>query len=218
MTEGSATPPELVPALAPDGWLGLLLFSASHDLKSPLLTVSLSGELLAGADGDAERARLAFETLQHGVHDLERMLEALMALSRATRRTLEARPVPLQQLLRGQLVLSDDPEATRLLVAADPRPVLEGLAALTNGGATEVRLHRDDTAAQLDVRAAVPLPALPGPSPLAALLGSLEAHAGGVVQALAAVELQLARQAATLRIAGDRVHIGLPLAAGVPAV
>ena len=193
-----------------DDLLGLLLYSASHDLKSPLLTVSLSGEVLAASDGIDERARVALDALQHGVRDMERMLDALMAVSRAQRRPLEAGPVPLQQLLRGQLVITEH-DASRLVVAVDPRPVVEGLGALTGGAPSEIRATVDEGAVLLRLVTPAELPEIDG-SALATLLGSLQSHAGAAVEALAALEVQLQRQGGALLVRGHRAELRLPLA------
>ena len=67
------------------------------------------------------------------------------------------------------------------------------------------------------------LPALPaladpadlaGSSPLAALLDSLKTHAGSVVERLAAIELQAARQGGTLTVVGGRTALRLPRTGG----
>ena len=63
----------------PDLLLEALLYSVSHDLRSPLLTLSLAGELIAESLGARLRedpsnsGLVALDALQHGARDLERM-------------------------------------------------------------------------------------------------------------------------------------------------
>ncbi|RLT39863.1 MAG: hypothetical protein DWI58_12130 [Chloroflexi bacterium] len=77
----------------PDLLVEALLYSVSHDLRSPLLTLSLAGELISESLGDRLRAEpssgiVALDALEHGARDLERMLQALAVVSRARRRPL----------------------------------------------------------------------------------------------------------------------------------
>ena len=69
------------------------LHSVSHDLRSPLLTMSLGTELIADAVvADDDRTALALDSLRSGAKDLERMLGAITLPSRARKRTLTDSP------------------------------------------------------------------------------------------------------------------------------
>jgi len=82
--------------------LDTLLRSVSHDLRSPLLSISLSAELIElGGEGVAEATR----ALRAGVADLERMLQAVTLLSQARRRELNVAPVALGDLLAGRATI-----------------------------------------------------------------------------------------------------------------
>lgn len=56
----------------PDSLVEALLYSVSHDLRSPLLTLSLAGELIEESLGDRLREEssssglIALDALQHG--------------------------------------------------------------------------------------------------------------------------------------------------------
>ncbi len=82
-----------------DTLLGSFLRAVSHDLKSPLLTLSLSAELLGDVFPDDERGRVAREALTHGLRDMERMLDAVTDVSRARRRVLQEQPSRLVDAL-----------------------------------------------------------------------------------------------------------------------
>ena len=100
-----------------------LLASVSHDLRSPLLTISLSAELLQDAR-HAGSEDVALDALREGVRDLGRMLDAVTTLSRAWKQVLSASG-SLADALAGQAV--DDPgvDVTTLTLAADARLVAE---------------------------------------------------------------------------------------------
>ncbi|MCA9849699.1 MAG: hypothetical protein KC461_03530, partial [Dehalococcoidia bacterium] len=91
--------------------LDSLLYAVSHDLRSPLLTMTLSAELLETSLGDevarSEAAKVAFGSMQQGAQDLERMLQTLTLLSRARRKQLEPAQAPLKLILGGYEVTSD---------------------------------------------------------------------------------------------------------------
>ena len=128
----------------PQALIDSLLFSVSHDLRSPLLTILLGVDLLqqtheasASAAGADETATLALESLRNGATDLERMLAALTALSRARRRTLAVAPTPLRMLLGGynvsyESVSLDEVRLDVDLIAA--REALDAFMTAEDGG------------------------------------------------------------------------------------
>ena len=56
--------------------LGAFIRAVSHDMRSPLLTLSLSAELTADVPLADERSRLAREALTQGIDELDRLLNA----------------------------------------------------------------------------------------------------------------------------------------------
>ncbi len=194
-----------------DELLGLFLRAISHDLKSPLLTLSLSAELLADMLPAAEHAQVARDGLTNGVREMERMLDGVTAISRARSRILASHPVPLGDLLSGHIVLSEEEHLGRTFVAVDSRYVAELLTAVAAGRAAEVRLELRGAHAQLTLMLPEPLAELTE-SPLRALLTSLQQHAGTAVGPLAAVQVQLERQGGSIECAEGRLVVRLPLA------
>lgn len=195
--------------------LDALLYSVSHDLRSPLLTLSLSAELIGesvhpGATRESGTATVALDALKSGAQDLERMLHALTVVSRARRRPLEPRRVPLQMLLGGHLVISDVAGLEKLRVTIDPDPFRELLDRLCGEDPAEIQLTRTDAYVICRIPSRVELPVLQA-SPLAALAGSLQAHAGTIVEELASVQVQLVRQAVPMEVLGGAVRLWLPL-------
>ena len=57
----------MVPAIDADSLLSAFLRAVSHDLRSPLLTLSLSAELLRDSTGGDEREQVARDGMQHGI-------------------------------------------------------------------------------------------------------------------------------------------------------
>jgi signal transduction histidine kinase len=175
--------------------LDSLLYAVSHDLRSPLLSVSLSAQLLDHQLGDAatDGTREALGALQAAAGDLERMLAALNALSRAARRQAEPTEVALSDLLHAA------PAATTVLddlTAADLRTAMPDVAFATIEGATAALRW--------------PLDGADG-SPLQALAGSLHVHAGTPIEALACLQITLERHGASLAADGGEVTVRLPL-------
>lgn len=191
-----------------DALLDALLFSVAHDLRSPLLAISLSAELIEQGGEGAEEAMRA---LRSGAADLERMLAAVTALSRARRRELVVRPTALGQLLGGHVVISEVPELASVRVAVDAASVSELLATLAEQGPVEAQIGVEDDRVRCDFALRGDIGGADA-SPLVALAGSLETYAGGPVEALAAHELALARQGASLAIESGRLLVTLPLA------
>ena len=183
-----------------------LLASVSHDLRSPLLTMSLSVELLQ--DGPAEqRERLVLDALREGVRDIERMLDAISALSRAHKRELEP-----SSSLGDLLMRTDAKDLGSYTLAADGRLVREFLDSVESA-ALEVAMTPEGIELAAPVPELVPdlAPELRG-SPLAGLLDSLKAYAGTPVEGLAAIELQAQRQGGSLAVSDRRARLRLPLA------
>lgn len=187
-----------------EGLFDALLYAVSHDLKSPLLSIGLGSELLAGAAPVDERARLGLEAMQRGADDLTRLLDALTLVSRARRRPLDAAAVALASLVpRASGVAGER-------VGVDPRIVAEFATAM--GG--DVRVHTGDAEdADVGLSAAWPpeAPSIEG-APLESLLGSLGLHAGTLVSTLAVLQVQLERQGGTIVVRGGQATALLPRA------
>ena len=201
-----------------DTLLDSLLYSVAHDLKSPLLTLALASDLLVDAVGEPDdRARLALDSLKHGAKDLERMLDAVTAVSRAWRRPLEVVAVPLMPVLSGHVVTSghDDPadhdDLAGLVAAVDPHIVSELDTRLLVGQPGTLQLAVEGGVIRLDVPLADGWPEVDG-TPLEALLGSLHTYAGTPVEPLAALQVLLERQGGGLAIEGRWASVRLPLA------
>lgn len=189
--------------------LGSFLRAVSHDLKTPLLTLSLSAELLADVFPDDERGRVAREAIGHGIKDMERMLDAVTAVSRARRRILADGPTPLGDVLRGHVVISDVLDLSRAMLPLDARSPAEALRAL-GAASTEVRLETVPGAVILSATLPEEVAAVDG-SCVAALLGDLHQYAGTSIAALAAAEVVLARQGGALRCEAGRLQLRLPV-------
>lgn len=176
-----------------------LLYAVSHDLKSPLLSIGLGAELLAGSTGGDERTRLALEAMQRGAEDLTRLLEALTLVSRARRRPLDASSVALAGLLAGTVAGED------ARVRVDPRLVTEFAAAMN--APMQVRLG--DSEVLLSAAWPADAPVIGG-APLGALFASLGLHAGTLVGTLAVLQVQLERQGGTIVVGGGQATALLP--------
>jgi len=193
--------------------LDSLLYSVSHDLRSPLLTMTLSAELIeAGLSPQGSRSEgtaLAVSSLRQGASDMERMLQTLMLLSRARRKRLESAQGALQLILGGHVVLSEEPELPRRVVLVDPLHVREMLDAVGGDEPVEVQVHLGAGRAALDV--AVPV-LEHGPTPLHAVTASLKQYAGTPVEALAVGQILVERQGGEVTCEVGRVKVSLPLA------
>ena len=205
--EGTTTSPDL---------LGSLLYAVSHDLKSPLLTISLGHELLMRSlRAESEPARMALESLEHGIRDLERLLDAVTRLSRAYHREISNDTVPLAQLLSGQAVITDE-IVDRLAVPIDPRPLIEALGRLGHEAPEPLRLNlaveAEEAVLTLTLPLTTPRPDEEGPTPLELLSGSLHTYAGTAIEHLAVLQLQLERQGGGVGLQGADALIRLPLA------
>ncbi len=204
-TNGASTPLDFADVL------DQLLHSVSHDLRSPLLTMSLGTELIAAAVGDDERAALALDSLRHGAKDLERMLDAVSLLSRARRRVLTDESVPLPSLLGDHSITPGVDGLDQLTVRVDRRPVTEIIETASAGSTITVGVSLQGP----DVRLTLPVPQgtpeVVG-SPLAQLMGALRLYAGTVIAKVAAAEAQLARQGGAVAIVEHELQVRLPRA------
>lgn len=204
-----------LPLAAADTWqlLDALLYSVSHDLRSPLLSLTLSAELLrdvAGALPDAGTGDVALDGLQYGARDMERMIESLTVLSRARRRTFDHDQGSLGLILGGHLVVSEVEGLSRLVVTVDPISVRELLDDVAGDGPVEVRAEISDGFVVLSVPVGAEIPPFEG-RPLFALASSLQSFAGSAIERLAAAQVLLDRQGGAFSIEGDRLVIWLPL-------
>ena len=192
--------------------LDALLLSTSHDLRSPLLTIGLSAELIANAvaDGD-DRTRIALDSMKHGLQDAERMIEALTALSRARRRTLDVTAVSLVESLSEHLTEEARRTLAGALVAVDAGNLDTLIAAL--GEAAVLSNSVESDAQRITLVAPLPAgtPQCDG-SPLAALLGSLQTFAGTPIAALAALQVAVERGGGSLSVHAGDVRLALPRA------
>ena len=193
-----------------------LLRSVSHDLRSPLLTISLGSELIADTvPADNDRAALALDSLRSGVKDMERMLDAITLISRARNRALAAEPFQLMPLLGDHRVISDVDDLERLRVRVDPRIVTETLAATTLGSTVELALAVDESMVYITLPLPDDAPECEG-SPLAELMGALRIHAGTVIANVGALHAQLERQGGTMSASGGRLRLSLPRVEATP--
>jgi hypothetical protein len=199
------------PSIAADApaLLDSLLYSVSHDLRSPLLSVSLSAQLIEHALGRRETSEgpdpiaEALGGLKAACDDLERMLAALNAVSRAARRRAEPVSVPLASLcdtpIEGAIALDDltAQELRLALAAAADTPV-----AAIEGASARVTWSVDR--------------AIDGSSALAELAASLQRYAGTSIEHLACLEVAFRGAGGSLAVDGNVVTATLPLA-GSPA-
>lgn len=194
-----------------------LLYSVSHDLRSPLLTMSLSADLLddAFAKSGPEVAQpgsvsVALNALRQGAADMERMLQALTLLSRAGRKQLQPSRAPLSLVLGGHVVVSDEDGLGSRIVRVDPLAVREALDGLAPT-AESLEIHVRITAGYAELEVAAPTEIEAATSPVEALVGSLQRCAGTVVERLAVGQILIERQGGQVRSARGRVTFALPL-------
>ena len=215
---GAATVPTVerpLPLAAADTWrlFDALLYSVSHDLRSPLLSLTLSADLLrdsAAAVPEGGTREVALDGLRYGARDMERMLQSLTVLSRARRRVFEHDRGPLGLILGGHLVMSDIEGLASRVVAVDPMTVRELLDEVAGEGPVEVRVNVEGDFVVLSVPVNADLPPFEG-RPLYALASSLQAYAGSAVERLAAAQVVLDRQGASFSVEGVRLTVWLPL-------
>ncbi|TAJ20939.1 MAG: hypothetical protein EPO65_02510, partial [Dehalococcoidia bacterium] len=183
-----------------DTWqlLDALLYSVSHDLRSPLLSLTLSADLLrdvAGAVAEGGVGEIALGGLRDGARDMERMIESLTVLSRARRRVFDRDRAPLGLILGGHLVMSDVDGLIQQVVAVDPLPIRELMDEVCGEGPIDVRAAIEGGHVMLSAPVTAELPPFEG-RPLWALASSLQSYAGGAVERLAAFQVLLDRQGA----------------------
>ncbi len=202
-----------------DALLDALLYAVPHDLRSPLLTLSLSAELLREVMSERVQAEpagtgaVALDALKHGARELERMLQALASVSRARQRVLEPSHTPLRMLLGGHVVLSDEIDLARCLVTIDPLLVSELIDAICGEDPAPIEVTVTDHFAVLRL----PHPAGIGDvrgAPLVALVESLQHHAGTPVEELAAGQVIVERLGGALDVDPSRVRVWLARANG----
>lgn len=186
-----------------------LLYATSHDLKSPLLTLSLSADLLMQGVPDDVKAssQTALEGLKHGSVEIERMLDALAIVSRAYRRQLDATPVALADALLS--TTHDLAGVEQWNVAADAQAIAQLLTILDGLGDTALAIS-DETLVLSSVQPASDYDL--HPTPVETLFSSLTAHAATSVQALAEVQVQLMRQGGSISFEDGRTVARVPLA------
>lgn len=192
--------------------LDSLLYAVSHDLRSPLLTMTLSAELIESAlqrEGvDSEGTTLAVDSLRQGAADMERMLQTLMLLSRARRKQIEPKRGSLQVILGGHLVVSEEDALSSRIALVDPLHVREMLDAVAGDDPLEVHVRIRDGRADIEF----PVPAIEhGPTPLHAVSASLKQYAATPVEALAVGQVLLERQGGGVTGGTGRVVVSLPL-------
>jgi hypothetical protein len=195
------------------------LTSVSHDLRSPLLTLSLTEERSFFSPEQRD------EFVRAATREMSQMLDAVSAVSRARTNLLAPRSVPLADLLNGHLVISDDSTIQQVTVRVDPGSVDDVFRVIAHGEPMELRVTRSATHAGVSL-------ALPGSlaahthsgllalsddppqgtaSPLHALLAWIKRYAGTPVASLAVAEVQMHRQGGSLSCSGSQVHIAIPL-------
>lgn len=198
--------------------LDQLLTAVSHDLRTPLLAISLGLELLAedesGSPLTEEQRATASRSVHTGVRDLERLIDGVSAVSRARRRPLADQPMPLGEGLEGQVLLTQEEGLRTLPVALDPIVPRELWEAVSPGRPAEIFAERTGGSVLLTTRPRREPDAdpLPDASPVSMLLASLETHAGTLVEHLAVLEVLASRQGATLGIRDGSVTLRVPLA------
>jgi hypothetical protein len=190
--------------------LNAFIRTVSHDMRSPVLALSLSAELLADALSADERSRMAYDGLTEGIAELERLLDAVSGVSRARSRILTGQPVRVGDLLDGHIVHATDERAADARVAVDPRGVVEAITALVRAPA-EVWLELEDSSAAVSMMLPDDLAGLTD-DPLRALLTSLQEYAGTAVATLAASQVLLERQGGAVLCEAGRATLRLPLA------
>ena len=195
----------------PERLLGMLLSSVAHDLKSPLIALSLGAELLAETEVPQQRA-IASDSIRQGVRDMERMLDAVAAVSASRRQPLQLETITVGDALAGVEVESTTAGWEGRSMTVDRQFMLHLVE--FGGGPGNARAGLDMQADAVAITIAAPESTeLPSGSPLAALLSSLHEHAGTAVQDLAVLQLLSARQDGDLSMSADGVTVTLPLQA-----
>lgn len=203
-------------ATDPQAFSESLLYSVSHDLRSPLLTMSLSTDLIedalraSGTETGDTSVSVALDALRHGARDMERMLQGLALLSRAYNGAVEPARAPLRLVLAGHLVISDASDLNETLITVDPIVVRELLDVVASDGAAELHVRIEEGFALVEV--AAPRQVEGGVTPLMALVSSLTYGAGTAVETLAVRQVLIERHGGRVCAEGGRLEIWLPLA------
>lgn len=195
--------------------LDALLYSVSHDLRSPLLTMTLSADLVqeglspaSGGEQASETVSIALDAFRRGAADLERMLEALTRLSRARRQEITPAKSSLRLILGGYTVTGGaSPDTTVTVDAIEVREFIDGLA---GDGDAAVEVARDGGLVTICVASVHE--SVGEVTPLDALAGSLHLFAGTPVEALAVRQILLERRDCEVSVVGGRVRVALPVA------
>lgn len=184
--------------------LDSLFYSVSHDLRSPLLTVSLTAQVLEHTLGEdvSQSTTEALNSLRAASTDLERMLATLNALSRATRRPIETTSLALNTIAPDA---PDAPEDIAVLLDSATAADIAKLIAASEQSAT---IEQTSSRVTLDWAIAN---APEASSPLTALTASLQNYAGTVIEGLACIEIALNREGGSLQLSEGRVRVSLPL-------
>ena len=206
---------EPTPSLALDSatLLDVLLQSVSHDLRSPLLTLTLSADLLVQAAPDVdERASVALEGLRHGAADIER-IAYWMRLPPSPARAQPAREgvISLSHVLGGRSVRTEHGDIDPLMAAVSPLLLEELLRALFGESSGELELAVGEREVLIAGPLADDCPECDG-SPLAALLGSLATYSGSPIESLATLQVRLERHGGAMTLYGRRASLRLPRA------
>lgn len=208
---------ETLDSRGPDPWqvLDSLLYSVSHDLRSPLLTMTLSTDLIdeglntGNASASSENIAIGLAALRQGATDLERMLETLTQLSRARRRELTPMHGTLQMVLSEYTTIVDGETRGETVVLADALAIREFIDIVAGDQPTEIVVRSHPTRIELSM--AAPEELTSASSPLDLLVRSLQEFAGTRVQAMAVQQVILNRQNVGVRIQEGRLLIDLPV-------
>jgi signal transduction histidine kinase len=104
-------------------------YAASHDLSTPLRTVSGFAQLLERRYGERldEEAHLYLEHMTGGVERMQQLIDDLLLYSRAGRTAIGTDPVPLENVLADvELSLQSLIDERYAIVTHDPLPVVRG--------------------------------------------------------------------------------------------
>lgn len=150
------------------------LATLAHELRNPLAPLRSALDLLKRADGDAERARLARDTMDRQLGQMVRLVDDLLDVNRVMYNRLELRPVDLDlALVIHQAVEMSQPlvdhaghqlrvvlPAEPLFLHADPVRLTQVFANLLNnsskytphGGQLQISAEREDGHAVVRVK------------------------------------------------------------------
>jgi signal transduction histidine kinase len=107
--------------------LGLVAASIAHELRNPLSVIESSAFLLRKLVAD-ERGRRHVETIAKQVVDCNRIVSALLELTRAG--PVERRPLPPEDVFTGAIAQAVVPEAVAIVVDVEDGALVHGNGAL----------------------------------------------------------------------------------------